>query len=289
MRKIIDIHVHTFPEKIASHAIKTLQEKSGTVAFTNGTITALENSMAKSGVNHSVLLPVATKASQVTSINNYAIKLNLEHSEARGIISFGAIHPEFENFRGELERISKSGIVGIKIHPVYQGVNIDDERFVKILGCAGELGLITMIHAGWDIGFPGEGQALPEKILRALKNSGNFRVILAHMGGWKIWRESCELFRHTQVYIDTAFSLGRMTPSDNSDNRWNDQDLNLLSKDEFVRIIRDYGSERVIFGTDSPWSDQAQTIHEIESIPELSDLDKANIFFNNAAKLLHIA
>ncbi len=286
MRKIIDIHVHTFPEKIASHAIKTLQEKSGTVAFTDGTITALEASMSKSGVNHSVLLPVATKASQVTSINNYAIKLNLENAQSRRIISFGAMHPEFENFHDELERISKSGIVGIKLHPVYQGVDIDDERFVKILGCAGEFGLITMIHAGWDVGFPGAGQALPEKILRALKNSGNFRVILAHMGGWKIWREACELFRNTQVYIDTAFSLGRMVPGD---NRWNDQDLNLLSKDEFVRIIRDYGSERVIFGTDSPWSDQAQTIHEIESIPELSQIEKANIFFNNAAKLLRIA
>ena len=288
LKDIIDIHVHTFPDKIAENAVRVLQDKSGTKAFYKGTFFSLQKSMSDSGVKYSILQPVATKPSQVISINNYAIEIN-KASESTGIISFGAIHPDFENFHDELLRIYESGIKGIKIHPVYQGVNIDDERFIKILKSANETGLITLIHAGWDIGFPGESQALPEKILRALEKSGNFNVILAHMGGWKIWKESEKLFSNTGVYIDTAFSLGKMTPSENAvqTSRWRDEDLYLLRSEEFLGLVKSYGSEKIIFGTDFPWSSQAQSIKEIDSL-KISELEKNNIMFNNAKKLLSL-
>ena len=210
---MIDIHTHTFPDKIASRAVDSLKSKSHTAAFTDGTVDGLMNSMRESGIDVSVIQPVATKPNQVIHINDSSININ-ERFKSSGIISFGAMHPDFEDYASELRRISELGIRGIKLHPVYQNVAIDDARYIRILECAGELGLWVMIHAGYDIGYPGNDFAMPSRLLRAMKSSGNERVILAHMGGWRCWKESLELFADTHAYIDTAFSLGSFTPID---------------------------------------------------------------------------
>ncbi|MBQ7593989.1 MAG: amidohydrolase [Synergistaceae bacterium] len=284
--KIIDIHTHTFPEKIARSAIEKLSATSHTRAFSDGTIDGLANSMNEANITLSIIQPVATKPEQVTSINNGAIRLNSQHAN---IISFGAIHPDFEDYACELARISKSGVKGIKLHPVYQGVNIDDERFVKILACAGELGLVVMLHAGWDIGFPGNDYAMPERILRALKSAGNVKVILAHMGGWRCWREAQELFAgRDNIYIDTAFSLGEFVP--NGDGYYSShEECIMLNDEEFVRIVKAFGAERVLFGTDSPWASQSEYIEKFCELSALSECEKNLILYENSAELLGLS
>ena len=120
---IIDIHTHTFPAKIAQHALKTLSNNSHTRPFTDGTIQGLAESMRESGITCSIIQPVATRPEQVMKINESAMKINVE-GESTGIYSFGGIHPFFDDVHGELERIYLAGIKGVKIHPVYQGLNI---------------------------------------------------------------------------------------------------------------------------------------------------------------------
>ena len=282
---IIDIHAHTFPEKIASHALGVLSSNSHTRPFTDGTISGLSESMRQSGVTCSIIQPVATKPEQVKRINNTAMKIN--EGESAGIYSFGGIHPPFDDVCGELSRISENDTKGVKIHPVYQGLNIDDERYVRILKISGELGLVVMIHAGWDIGFPGDDSALPERIARALDMAGNVRVILAHMGGWRCWEKSAELFAgRGNVYVDTAFSLGRFYPNDDGYYSGG-HECDMLSDDEFVKMIRAFGSERVIFGTDSPWASQRECVNNFMSLG-LSDNERKNILCNNAASLMKL-
>lgn len=280
MLSIIDIHVHTFPDKIAKTAIQKITSNSPAKAFTDGTQDGLISSMNDSGIKYSVVQPVATSPSQVVHINDSAIKIN-NNFKNTGVFSFGAIHPDFEDYHSELKRISDAGIKGVKLHPVYQGVNIDDSRYIKILERSGELGLIILIHAGWDIGFPGAEQALPEKIYKAIKSSGPATFILAHMGGWKCWDDAEKLFStNSDVYIDTAFSLGLVNTND---GRY----LNMLSEKDFIRIVKNFGTDRVLFGTDSPWSPQSKEIDSIKNLP-LTEKEKSAIFYENAAKLLKI-
>ena len=239
--------------------------------------------MSESGITCTIIQPVATKPEQVKRINDTAMKINA--GESAGIYSFGGIHPFFEDCYGELSRVAENGIKGIKIHPVYQGLNVDDERYARILRFAGELGLIVMIHAGWDIGFPGDDSALPERIARVL-DVCDCRVILAHMGGWRCWNESAELFAGREnVYVDTAFSLGRFYPNDDGYYH-SDNECEMLNDDEFVKMIRDFGSERVIFGTDSPWASQKECVKEFMSLC-LSDGERKNILYDNAVRLLN--
>ena len=281
---VIDFHVHTFPEKIAASALEKLQAKSHTRPFTDGTLKALELSMKESGVSFSILQPVATSPKQVSGINDKAIKLN---SEAKNIISFGAMHPEFEDFEQELKRIASNGIKGIKLHPVYQGLGIDDEKFIKILQCAIDFNLAVLIHAGWDIGFPGNDFAMPERIFNAIKKIKNpQKIILAHMGGWRAWDEAEKFFAdYRGVYIDTAFSLGSFTP--NGDNFYKSpEECEMLSPEKFVKLIKSFGASRVIFGTDSPWSSQKDSVENFKALEALTDEEKDLILFQNAEAIV---
>ena len=283
---IIDVHVHTFPEKIAAHALETLSGNSHTRPFSDGTVKGLRASMSEAGITLSVIQPVATRQEQVVRINDTAMKINA--GEAAGILSFGGLHPDFSDWDTELSRIHEAGIIGIKIHPVYQGVPIDDERYVKILARAGELGLLVMIHAGFDIGFPENDYAIPERIARALDMAGNVRVILAHMGGWRFWNDAVRFFTGREnVYIDTAFSLGKFVPNGDGYYSGGDECI-MLRDDEFVDIVRAFGSERVLFGTDSPWASQSDCVKAVTSLG-LSNDEKEGILHRNALKLLGVA
>ncbi|MBQ9433811.1 MAG: amidohydrolase family protein [Synergistaceae bacterium] len=283
--RIVDIHTHTFPEKIAARAITSLQAKSHTKAFTDGTIESLSRSMHEAGITYSVIQPVATNPKQVIHVNDSSIAVNESFSET-GIMSFGAMHPDFEGYAAELDRLSRSGVKGIKLHPVYQGVSADDERYIRILRKAGELGMIVLLHAGYDIGFPGNDYALPEKIAHALREAGDVRVILAHMGGWKSWREAEEVFSRGNVYIDTAFSLVEFIPLDDGYYA-SREECRMLKSEEFVRMVHSFGAERVLFGTDSPWASQSETLRTIDSLP-LTEAEKCMIYYNNSCGLLGI-
>ncbi len=277
---IIDFHTHTFPEKIAAAALEKLREASGTVSFTEGTDASLADSMKMAGIDLSVVLPVATNPAKVAHINEISASLTGKD----GLIHFGCMHPECEDIEGEIKHIAFLGLKGIKIHPVYQGVDIDDDRFVRILYACGEAGLVVVTHAGLDIGFPGVVHCSPEMCRRALSLAGPVKLVLAHMGGWRCWDEVADCIAETSAYVDTSFSLGRLTPLP-GDGRYSDGELEMLHAEEFVSLVRAIGARRVLFGTDSPWSDQKKSVDDINALP-LDDAEKSLIFEENAKELL---
>lgn len=276
---IIDVHTHTFPDKIAAAAIDKLKHAGRIVPFSNGTVQGLKDSMRRADIDYSMVLPVATNPTKVRSMNDVSIAM----MEDEQLIYFGCMHPDCEYWHEELDRIAKAGLKGIKIHPVYQDVDMDDERFVRILTRAGELGLTVITHAGDDIGFPGVRRCHPEMIVRALRKAGPVQLILAHMGGWKNWRDVERLLPQENVLIDTAFALGELTPLNEGD--YTEEERKLLSQEEFCRIVRAFGSERVLFGTDSPWADQKKSVADILAL-KLTNEEKENILWRNAKKIL---
>ena len=179
---LIDIHTHTFPDRIAVCTIDKLQAASHTKPFTDGTAGALGASMLCAGVDWSVVLPVATNAGQVPRINDAAAQAN-EHAAETGILSFGCMHPNYPDWRGELDRLASLGFRGVKLHPPYQGVDFDDVRYVRILDRCGEQGLMVLIHAGLDVGLPGVDRASPAMVARAVRDSGPYGGLAAVGGG----------------------------------------------------------------------------------------------------------
>ena len=277
---VIDFHTHTFPEKIAERAVAKLAAASGTVPFLDGTNKALSDSGKACGIDLSVVLPVATNPEKVSHMNEISASLNGKD----GLVHFGCLHPEIEDVKGEVRHIKALGLRGVKIHPVYQGVDLDDDRFIRILAECGEAGLIVVTHSGLDIGFPGVVHSSPKMARRALSLAGPVTLVLAHMGGWRCWDEVAGNIADTTAYIDTSFSLGRLTPND---NRYTDAELEMLGAEEFVAIVRALGADRVLFGTDSPWGDRARSLSDIRALP-LTDEEKALILSENAKRLLKL-
>lgn len=261
---IIDFHTHTFPEKIAKASIESLSKCSGITPHTDGTADGLRRSMEEAGVDLSVILPVVTRPSQFETVNKVAAKIC---EAGGGLLSFGGIHPDCSDIRQKMREIKNVGLKGIKIHPAYQEVYMDDIRYLRILDAATEQGLIISVHAGVDIGLPEPVYAAVEKILHAVRETKPEKLVLAHLGGWKEWDAVEELIVLENVYLDTAFLE------------------DYISDEQLLRIIRRHGAERILFGTDCPWSGQRESIERIRKLP-LSEEEQELIFSGNAEKLL---
>ena len=279
---IIDFHTHTFPDQIAASAIARLSNNAHIEAHSNGTAGGLLLAERAAGVDRSIILPVATKPEQVHHINDAAAAHN-EHAFVTNMFSFACIHPEYADWKQELDRIAARNMRGIKIHPAYQQTDLDDPKYLRILERAGELGLIVVTHAGLDIGFPGCLCCTPEKARNALKQAGPVTLVLAHMGGWRCWEQVPELLADTSALLDTAFSLGSLTPRDEA----LPLDRQMLSDEAFVSLVRAFGAERILFGSDCPWGSPQNDLQHIRRLP-LSGEEKAAILGGNAKRLLGI-
>ena len=161
----------------------------------------------------------------------------------------------------------------------------DAGQDVRILSGCGELGLFVSMHAGLDVGIPGGEQAVPRKTLRAIRQAGPVTLVLAHMGGWTNWDEVPYLLADTGVYLDTSFSSESIEPLD--DGYWDDKDTKMMDADQYMEIIRAFGPERILFGSDSPWTDQKRSRKFIEKLP-LSGDELRLILGGSAERILDI-
>lgn len=268
---IIDFHTHVFPEKIAAATIETLEQKADVKASTNGTVDGLLSSMQEAGVDCSVILPVVTSPRQFDKVNRYAYDINRQCERTDGklpsLISFGGIHPDCEDYKTQLKLLKSMGMKGIKLHPDYQGVDFDDIRYMRIVEYASELNMVVLVHAGIDIGIPNPIRCTPQMSAKVLQETQAPKLVLAHLGGWKMWDEVEEILVGKNVYLDTAFIQS------------------YIKEEQFCRIVKNHGAERILFATDSPWSGQYQMVQWIQRCG-LDTETTDTIFYKNAMNLL---
>lgn len=281
---IIDFHTHTFPEKNSVNIIQKLGGISHTMPFTDGSVRGLIASMKEAGIDYSVNLPVMTSAGQVEKVNDSLINQR-EQLLSEGVITFGGMHPDYENYQEELKHIKQSGIPGIKIHPAYQNVDLDDVRMMRIIDCASELDLIVLTHAGIDIGLYDHNYCSVEHILKIIDQIHPPKFVLAHMGNWDCWEDVERDLAGANVWIDTAFAVGSITADLRQDTRPYKEET--LSDEDFVRICRKHGMDKILFGTDSPWQEQKEYIERIRRTGLTSE-EQELVFAGNARKLLAI-
>ena len=281
---VIDIHTHVFPDRIAERTIRFLSEEVHIHPFTDGTVSGLRRSMDEAEISVSVVQPVATSVAQVEKLNDKAAILT-ERRDETGVLSFGCMHPEYSGYKAELARIAELGLPGVKVHPPYQGAALDDIRYLRIFGRAAELGLPVLTHAGLDIGIPEAVLCTPAMARHVVDEIGDFPFILAHMGGWRNWDEVPRLLADTGVFLDTAFAAGSFTPL--PDGYWDGRDTGMLDAEQFLGLIRCFGADRILFGTDSPWGSQKETLAFLRDLP-LTEEEKKKILGENAQKLLKL-
>ncbi|MFH0953146.1 MAG: amidohydrolase family protein [Verrucomicrobiota bacterium] len=264
-RRIIDIHTHIFPDEIAARAVQQLAGRSGETAFLDGTAAGLEASMRRCGIDLSVTQPVSTKASQVASINAFAIRLN----ERPGLINFGTLFPDYDGNAAEIGRMKRAGLKGVKFHPDYQAFYVDEERMFPLYRQMAAAGLIAFFHAGVDIGLGPPYHGNPDRLVHVLERVPELAVVAAHFGGFEMWDDVEKYLVGKDLYFDTSFTLS------------------FLPANRFVRMARKHGIEKILFGTDSPWAEQDKEIALVRNTG-LADAELSAVFHDNAARLLGI-
>ena len=260
---LIDFHTHAFPDRIAPRAIETLARSAGgLVPQTNGTLSSLKEEMHRDGVDISVVHSIATNPRQQRNVNDFAIQINADPA----VVAFGSVHPDAPDALEELERIHAAGLKGVKFHPEYQSFYVNDEKMKPIYRKISSLGLITLFHAGFDIGFPPPYHCTPERLLEALKWLDT-PVVAAHWGGLDSPGEVLDKLCGTEIRLDLSYGYGAM------------------AKPMAQRIIDRHGPDRLLFASDMPWHRPAWELRLLNSL-DISDTDRESICFRNAQSLL---
>jgi predicted TIM-barrel fold metal-dependent hydrolase len=264
---IIDFHTHIFPDKIAGAVLDNTFKALGLPAIAPGTEQGLRDHMRKSGVDLAIVLAVSPDARLVQKTNDWISSLCDDQVQF-----FGTIHPDLEDWAGELKRLKERGVKGIKFNSLLQGIRPDDPKLFPIYEWMGQEGMIALFHAGGsyqDRHSPGNILATPERIAKVLDLFPNLKVIAAHFGGNHVLDQMKTHLLGRNLYLDTSYP----------------PDVFSLDPGEVLGIIRGHGAGRVLFGTDFPWESAERGIRYLLNLG-LTDQEKEGILGENARKLL---
>ncbi len=266
----IDFHTHSFPDALAPRAMETLVKNNSSIMaispHTDGTAGGAEALLRSVGIDRAVVCNIATNSKQESKVNGFAVSL----LEKEFFSPLGSIHPDSEAKAEELDRLLGAGIKGVKLHPDYVGVELCDPRYDEIFSLLTERDMFAVLHTGFDPVSPDKIHATPEMLLATVKKYKNLKIIAAHMGGFMRSEKVLDLLVGTNIYFDTSLSSIRRP-------EWNN----------LYKILDTHDENRILFGTDTPWTDPAAEIAFVENAP-ISSEKKEKIFYKNAERLLNI-
>lgn len=228
---IIDMHTHIFPHAISEKATLSIGKFYDIgMHYAIGDPENLLEAESIIGTKRMLVCSVATSPKQVVSINDF-IKAQCDlHSEFYG---FAALHGDYADIAGEVERVIGMGLHGIKLHADFQRTPIDSKSSYRIYEAI-EGRLPVLLHMGdYRHDF-----SHPTMLAKVLRDFPKLKVLASHLGGWALWDEAESVLRGGEnIRFDTSSSL------------------NMMSPERAVRMIRHYGVENCMFGTDFPmWS-----------------------------------
>lgn len=260
--KIIDFHTHIYPPKIAEKAVASVGDFYNIPMCGEGTAENLLEHGRKCGVTGYVILPVAVTSQNVEHINNFAAEECSKHPEFYG---FCTTHADYEDKIGEMQRALSLGLMGVKIHPDTQKFCIDDERMFELYDFMQQNGVPIIMHCG-DYRHT---YSHPQRLKRVLKLFPKLTVIGAHFGGWSVYDLAYEYLKNENCYLDTSSSFF------------------MLGAKRSEELIKMYGAERILFGSDFPMTCADTELETFLSF-NLSDEEKELILHKNAERILNI-
>ncbi|MBI2441094.1 MAG: amidohydrolase family protein [Lentisphaerae bacterium] len=260
--KVIDFHTHAFPDDLAPRAMASVGAKSDVPAALDGTVSALLRSMDSAGVERSVICSIATKPTQFRGILDWSRKVRSER-----LIMFPSIHPAAPDALSQIKAVHAEGFLGVKLHPYYQDFDLDEPRLEPIYDCLQEYGLMAFCHTGFDVAFPRVRRADPARIWKVATKFPGLKFIATHLGAWEDWQEAERLLIGKNIRLEMSFSIP------------------YLGAAETRRLLLAHPADYLLFGTDSPWADQAEDIRRVQAL-NLPLEREQKLFYDNARGLL---
>lgn len=264
LMRIIDAHVHIYPDVIADKAIEGISKfYDGMIMQNSGKVCDLVETMRQSGIDKAVVCSVATSKKQVSRINDF-MALQLQRKELHPLAT---LHPDMDRYEiiDEVARIKAMGLKGIKLHPDCQCFKLNGERGLRLFDAISDFDLPVLVHTG-DKRFD---YSHPKYMVEIARDYPDIRFIAAHFGGWSEWEDALRYKGLKNVWFDTSSTLYQLDGQ--------------IAKS----VLFSLGIERFMFGTDYPMWNCSE---EIERIYELDLGEKNNelVFHKNAERLFAI-
>jgi predicted TIM-barrel fold metal-dependent hydrolase len=240
---IVDCHTHAFPDSIAARAIESIGSHGKIRNVLDGTLGSLLGSMDRAGVDRSFLLNIATKPEQFPAIMTFCAA-----SRSDRILPFPSVHPNDPDLKSHLRAIKAEGYKGIKLHSYYQQFVFDEDRLFPLYATLEEEGLCLIAHTGYDIAYPFDDICRPRRIVAVVDRFPGLKLMTSHLGAWMDYEEVRRWFIGRPIYMDISCTFG------------------FLADSEVKDIIEQHGPEYVLFGSDSPWVGQAETLASLRGL-----------------------
>jgi len=263
MYRIFDAHCHIYPESIAQKAVEGIDQFYDHIPFEHydGTAGTLLQSGREAGISHFLVHSVATVPRQTSSINRFiASEVNRSDGAFTGL---GTLHPDSEHLEQDFGELVDLGLKGVKLHPDFQRFEADSVKAMRIYGLCAEAELPVLVHTG-DYRFDYSNPNRTANILRAFPK---LKFVGAHFGGWSMWDEAVRMLSgFDNIVVDASSSFY------------------VLGCEKGRELIRKWGADRVMFGTDYPmWKPEP----DIDCLMEmgLAEEEYRRIFWENAADI----
>ncbi len=265
-KNIIDTHVHIFPDYMSAKALERLENKYKLSFIAEPILKDLFSFMDSSNINFSIIQPVSTSILQVEILNSWLINTIKDNPDKIG--AFGTIFPGYRDFQDELSRIKEGGLKGVKFHPNFQGFYPDDEKMDGIYSKIIENDLWTLFHAGDEVTPVNRLYSKVDSFIRLRKKFPEMKIILAHLGGFRLWDEVIDKIVGEDFYLDLSYTF------------------NFLEGFKIKDIIERHGPGRIFFATDFPLPNSMTPIKAFLDLGFDKDIEEKILYRNALEKVL---
>jgi predicted TIM-barrel fold metal-dependent hydrolase len=284
---IFDSHTHLFPPAVIANVSRLNGLAEALCLHVDAARgrtdkAALIQESGAAGIRGCLLLPTAP-VDGVRKVNDLFLKA-VEGEER--LFTAGTLHPSYSGIGEELEWLSSRGVRALKLCSFSQGFDLKSEETSRLFerirahNISGQarffVVLDTFYQADVYFGVSRAHLTTPEKLARLVADFPEIDFVGAHMGG--LAAPSSEVKEHLvprqNLYLDTSNAA------------------HVLSRQEFVGMLRLHGPGHILFGTDWPWfshEEEAKLIEDLLQQAGFSLEERSRVLGGNISRLLELA
>jgi uncharacterized protein len=198
------------------------------------TAEGMRERMLAAGVARSIVFPLndPNARDDYSGPNDVIWKAHEDHPGF--FVPFFRLNPHLD-YEKEFERCVERGFMGLKLHPVSQRFELDDERVARLLGMAAEADLPVLIHTGFAM------RRVVKPLLPTLEAHPELRLILGHASMVEILEAARAFEDNSNILFETSV---------------------VSAKDLYV-LFNSVEAGRVCYGSDIPYGDIPSTLHAV--------------------------
>lgn len=262
--KKIDAHIHLFPDKMC-------KDYHGDDLWGHVGVDYYLPLMEKYNIEKAIVLPINARYDMgADDVNKWLGSVVSQNPNK--FIAFADIQPDGAKFINlspyYLEKAVKEyGLKGLKIHPTNLQMDADDLQFVPVLRKAAELKVPVLCHS-----YPSRwgfyDNCSPAKISRMIRIFPDVKFITAHLGGMQYLDALAGC-----TYVDTSYVVPEF--------------IKLFGVEQTNRILRAFGVDRLIFGSDFLQAQDYEMQFEALDQMDFTDEEIEKIAYKNILQLLN--